>query len=440
MGAKLLRSRIHQARRRLEGREAPRWLQSTLRFGAPLRARDPDQLLSELRAQGLIVRPGRHTLYLPPQPGLEAALGPVARAFPPRCGFKLLKRFAAPERARYLHETDALGEAALLGGIHEHMLAAAALHDAGLGPRPCDVVHLRAAGGTDLTVLVLEHVDGRTPTLDEHGALLRALDGQRARGRLRLANPSGFDCGDFAAPDCNGNLLATDEGLRYIDAQLFLFDVPAVIGDVVERHREVLHFGDRLAAVRGGEGFLYQALPGRRDPGRRDPDHRWTLLEQLLGPDELHDRVVFDVCCNAGLMMAGALHRGARWAVGWDLPPVAAAARDLLPLLGAGRSTVIGRRLEPDVRLVDDLPPWLEAEGSVALFLAAWHHVGFPPGVGDLPWTTLVYEGREHEDAATTNANLSTMEQRWGCRATASRVITDGLCGPRPLVRLERRR
>lgn len=441
MGAKLLRSRLHRAQRRLRGYSAPPWLQSTLSFDTPLFDGGPGPLHAELLGRGLTVRPGRHTLYLPPQPGLAAALGPVVEAFGPECGFKILRRFAKPRDARYLYQTDALGEAALLGGIHEQALAAAALADLGLGPRVYDVVHLRARG-TDLTVLVLEHVRGRVPTDPEHQMLLEALEVQRRRGRLRLANPSGFECGDFAGPDCNGNLIATEQGLRYVDAQVFLFDLPAVIGDVVERHREVLHFGDRMSVVRGGEGFLYQALPGRRDPGRRDPDHRWQTLDALLHEHgiTLRDRAVLDVCCNAGLMMAGALQRGCRWAVGWDLPDVATAARQLLPLLGAGRSTVIGRQLGPEVRLVDDLPPWLRAEGSVALFLAAWHHVGFPAGVGELPWSTLVYEGREHEETATTQANITTMEQRWGCRAVASRVISDGLCGPRPLVLLQRRR
>lgn len=437
MGTKLLRSRIQQVHRRLRGQAAPRWLQSTLRFDVPLRAASPEAMHAELQRLGLTVLEGRHTLYLPPQPGLELALGPAVAAFPSECGFKLLKRFAAPEHAHYLYRTDARGEAALLGSIHDRALAAAALADLGLGPRLYDVVHLRASG-VDLTALVVEHVEGRTPQPEEHRALLQALDRARASGRLRLANPSGYECGDFAAPDCNGNLVATEQGLRYVDAQLFLFDLNAVIGDAVECHREVLHFGDRMATVRGGQGFLYQALPGRHDPGRRDPELRWQGLDELLGPHALEQRVVLDVCCNAGLMMAGGLRRGARWAVGWDLPPVAAAARDLLPLLGAGRSTIVGRPLGPDARLADDLPPWLRAEGAVALFLAAWHHVGFPAGVGELPWSTLVYEGREHEDEATTASNVATMEQRWGCTARRRRVITDGLCGPRPLVLLER--
>ncbi len=435
VGAKLLRTRLRQAQRRLRGQTAPDWLQATLSFDTPLRATDAARLHEELCERGLTVMQGRHTLYLGPQAGLREALGPAVDAYPPTCGFKLLKRFSHPEHARYLHETDALGEAALLGGIHEQALATAALAAHDLGPRLVDVVHLRA-GNTDITALVLEHVDGRSPTLAEHAELLTRLDELRERGWMTLANPSGYECSDFAAPECNGNLLVDDDGLRYVDPQLFLFDMPQVIGNVVDRHREVLHFGDRLGVVRQGQGFLYQGLPGRGDPGRRDPDDRWGHLDALLaaGGVSLDDRVVMDVCCNAGMMMAGALHRGARWSLGWDLPAVASAAGELLPLLGAGRSTVTGRTIDDSVRFVDDVPAWLAPSDGVCLFLAAWHHVGFPPGVGDLPWRWLVYEGREHEEAEITAANIATMEQRWNCKAVTSRVVTDGLCGPRPVI------
>lgn len=443
MGVKLLRARWRDAQRRWQGHAPTPWLQATLTFEAPLEASTPEALREELLGLGLVVHEGRHTLYLPPQPGLRQALGPVVDAFEPGCGIKLLKRLAPPHAARWLHETDALGEAALLGGIHQQALAAAALCALDLGPRCIDVAHVRGRAAS-MTAMIVEHVDGRPPTLADHARLLEQLDALRARGLLELANPSGYACGDFAAPDCNGNLRMQGSALRYVDPQVLLFDVPAVIDLVVERHREVLHFGDRLGVVSGGQGFLYQALPGRREPGRRDPDDRFARLVPLLEAHgaTLSDRVVFDVCCNAGLMMAGALARGARWAVGWDLPPVAAAARELLPLLGAGRSTVIGRPLHEGVALVDDVPPHVHAPGrpaeGVCLFLAAWHHVGFPAGVGALPWRWLVYEGREHEDAAITRANVATMEARWQCRAVGSHVLADGLCGPRPVVLLAR--
>jgi len=469
VGAKLLRARLRHVQRRLLGQASVPWLQRTLAFDVPLRAHDGEALRAELLGLGLVVHEGRHTLYLPPQPGLREALGPVADAFGPGCGIKLLKRFAAPHEARWLHETDALGEAALLGGIHRQALAAAALHAMGLGPRCIDVVHLRtpkAFGASSITAMIVEHVDGRAPTLAEHARLLAELDALRSRGLLSLANPSGYACGDFAAPDCNGNLLVVEDdpptpgmaprtapergtsataGLRYVDPQVLLFDMPAVIDEVVGRHRDVLHFGDRFGVVAGGERFLYQALPGSREPGRREPDDRFARMEPLLAAHgaSLEGRVVFDVCCNAGLMMAGALHRGARWAVGWDLPPVAAAARELLPLLGAGRSTVVGRMLSEPASLVDDLPAHVHVPGQaregVCLFLAAWHHVGFPAGVGELPWRWLVYEGKEHEPAEVTRANVATMAARWQCQAITSRVFADGLCGPRPVVLLARR-
>ena len=41
-----------------------------------------------------------------------------------------------------------------------------------------------------------------------------------------MVNPGIYACTDFDAPGCNGNLLVTTEGdLRYVDPQLFMFDL-----------------------------------------------------------------------------------------------------------------------------------------------------------------------------------------------------------------------
>jgi len=218
------------------------------------------------------------------------------------------------------------------------------------------------------------------------------------------------------------------------------FDRDRVIDAVIARHEETLHFGDVLTVVKGGDRFLYQDVPGRSDPGRRDTDTRITEITAMLARHDVHfaDNVVFDVCCNSGMMMGEALARGARWSVGWDLPRVAAAADDLLSVLGAGRSQVHGVGISNDTVFVDDVPAWLSADDAICLFLAAWHHVRFPEGVGDLPWTSLVYEGQENESAEVTAENITTMERTWRCAAVESSTHSDGICGPRPLVLFQR--
>lgn len=217
-------------------------------------------------------------------------------------------------------------------------------------------------------------------------------------------------------------------------------DRAALTDRVIERHEETLHFGDVLSVVNGGERFLYQDVPGRRAPGRRDTTSRIEAIEAMLARHGggFAGRTVFDVCCNSGMMMGEALARGARWAVGWDLPGVASAADELLGSLGASRSSVHGVSIDDDTDFASAVPAWLPVDGSVCLFLAAWHHVSFPTGIAAIPWEYLVFEGKENEAPEVTAANFAEMEQRWSAKVLESSTHADGICGPRPLALLRR--
>jgi hypothetical protein len=442
VGFKLARQRLrHSAREPLHG-----WGKQVDSYRTRFAGTDVEGLRAALREHSLQVAEGRHTIYVPPQPGREAVFGAeLMAAFPPQAGIKLLKNFAHPSRARYHYEAGSLAEAALLGPIGNQVFAAAALYAYELGPRPYDLVHLTGTrAGVDMTAVMCEHVDGRIPSVAEYEAFIAELRALEQRGLFRFANPSRYDCNDFFPPDCNGNLITNADGPRYVDPQAFLFESDKVVADVLAKREQTLHFGDVLTVVNAGQRFLYQEIPGASANARRGTGERWQAIEGLLARHRvrLDRRVVFDVCCNSGMMMHGSLARGAHWAFGWDLPAVAEAADRLLPLLGSGRSTVFGRQLGLDTNLRADLPDWAarycEDRGGVCLFLAAWHHINFPPGVGELPWTDLIYEGQENEQVATTDQNVATMAERWRARELERIVIRDGLCGPRPLAYLRR--
>lgn len=442
VGIKLARQRMQQGKREpLHG-----WGTQVHRYRTAFAGVDVEALRAALREHSLQVAEGRHTIYVPPQPGREAVFGAeLMAAFPPEVGIKLLKNFAPPSRARYHYESGSLAEAALAGPIGNQVFATAALYAYELGPRPFDLVHLTSADGrVDMTAVLCEHVDGHTPSVPEYEQFIAQLRALETRGLFRFANPSRYDCNDFFPPDCNGNLLIGAAGPRYVDPQLFLFDERAVVQDVLAQREAVLHFGDVLTIVHAGQRFLYQEVPGASSNARRGTGERWRAIEGLLARHQvrLERRVVFDVCCNSGMMMHGSLTRGAHWAFGWDLPAVAEAADRLLPLLGSGRTSVFGRQINLDTNFRADLPEWAarrcEAHGGVGLFLAAWHHVDFPPGVGELPWTHMIYEGRENEQDETTDKNVATMAERWRTRELERIIIRDGLCGPRPLVLLQR--
>lgn len=438
VGIKLVRQRLRQGKREpVHG-----WGTQVGRVAVPFAGADLDALRAALHP--LRIAEGRHTIYVPPQPGREAIFGAELLAgFPPEVGIKLLKNFAPPSRARYHYESGALAEAALLGPIGNQVFATAALYAYELGPRPYDLVHL-AGARVDMTAIMTEHVDGQTPSVAEYEQFMTTLRELESRGLFRLANPSRYECNDFFPPDCNGNLITSAAGPRYVDSQVFLFDEPKVITNVLAARESALHFGDVLTVVSAGQRFLYQEVPGASSNARRGTGERWQAIEGLLARHRvgLDRRIVFDVCCNSGMMMHGSLARGAHWAFGWDLPAVADAADRLLPLLGSGRSSVFGRQLGLDTDLRADLPEWAASwaseHGGLGLFLAAWHHIDFPPGIGELPWTELLYEGQENELLATTEANVATMAERWRAHELERIIIRDGLCGPRPVVLLRR--
>jgi hypothetical protein len=448
VGAKLVRQRVlRRDRERLHA-----WGERSDRYPIPFAGANIDALRVALRAASLRFAEGRHTLYVPPQPGREAVFGAeLLAAFPPEAGIKVLKNFDAPSRVRYSFESSSAAEDALLGPIGNQGFNAAALYAYELGPRPYDIVHLRGAAessgqAVDMTAIVAEHIDGRVPSEAEHQGFIAALQRLEQRGVFRFLGHSGYDNGDFAGPGCNDNLITGPGGPRYVDTQVFDFAGEQVIEDVLATREDVLHFGDVLTIVNAGQRFLYQAVPGAKSNARRGTGERWQTLDGLLARHQVRfdGRAVFDICCNSGMMMHGALARGGHWAFGWDLPAVAEAADRLLPLIGAGRTTLFGRQLDLDTEFDADLPAWAmqwgRAHGGVALFLAAWHHIGFPARIGALPWTHMIYEGSENEADETTAANLVTMAERWGVRELERVIIRDGICGPRPVLLLARAR
>ena len=75
--------------------------------------------------------------------------------------------------------------------------------------------------------------------------------------------------------------------------------------------RKDLHYGDEYA-LKGGR-YLYQSIPAIGATGRRNSRRRWAAIRSML--DEagigLRSRVVLDIACNAGIIMAAALSEGA---------------------------------------------------------------------------------------------------------------------------------
>ena len=100
---------------------------------------------------GLHLRTGKHTVYLPPQEGLDRLLGSVTEMYPPDVGFKVLKNFGEPTKVSYIVNADIRRITEhILGPVTNQALAANTLFALGLGPQCYGVIHLRS-GSRDIT-------------------------------------------------------------------------------------------------------------------------------------------------------------------------------------------------------------------------------------------------------------------------------------------------
>ncbi len=400
-----------------------------------------DALASCLRARRVRFSEGLHTIYLPPQPGLESVLGECVQGYPPQAGFKILKIAAPPHEAIYRVDARQHWVASKwMGGVLNQVDAANLLFGLGLGPRLFDLAELRA-GDCRLTSFVSEHVEGGPPSASEHAQFVHELESllSQWKNAIAIVAAEGLEHGDFLPPDCNANLIrrASDGALFYVDFQQFrLLDRNPLIAHVLDSARSHFHFGGSLLH-RGGGKYLYQSVPGM-ETGKRDTRYRTERICDMLRGQGLdfEDRLVLDVGCNSAMMLAAALSRGARWGMGWDLPELVSAAERLQGLLGNTRLTLVPGTLEAESALEAGVPDWLRPrlQGSIVFFLAVWRHVGWPAALAKIPWKALVFEGHEMDAQEESQENFRRMAALWGCRLVAQDNLIDGDSDWRPLA------
>lgn len=404
-----------------------------------------DDILAFLSKHGVKYHEGRHTFYVPPQQGLDQILGPFVASYPADAGFKILKNIGSGDHQSYLHvdrEPYPWAERILLGSAQDVFDGACLAEILELGPRVYDLVTLKN-GTMSLTCYVVQHIAGQNPSMNDYHGFMERLKEYMDQGVLGVALPQGLECGDFARPDCNANLIKGADGkCYYVDFQHFILkDRNKLIDSILAREVAHLHFGEPHFLTR--KEFLYQEIPGLCQAAKRDTTKRWSTIKALLDAQEvsLKDRLLLDICCNTGMMLACGLSEGAFWGLGWDLPEVAGPANRIQRMLGNSRVQITGCRLGEDYALTQDIPSHLRPrlKGSVVFYLAASQHVGFIGGLATTPWEFLVYEGHEKDHGETVVKNLETMKQKWGCHVVAQRTIKDGHCGERPLALLMRR-
>ncbi len=431
----LLRFLEHRLRS-LKNRESlglEHFVQTVSRFEIPENDyADAPSLIAFLQKSGITFVESSHTIYLPPQDGLAKVFGGTSSNYPPDAGFKILKNFEPPETANYLNQNfiHAKRELEITGALSNQVEAANTLFALGLGPELYDLIELKN-GSVSMSCFVCRHVAGEAPDEKEHAGFIEQINSHVEAGRFSLASIAGVRDDDFLdAPGCNGNLLKEEKSgqLHYVDFQQFLPTIPKVLDHILDGARTDLHFGD-TRLVTGNKKFLYQAIPSTNHVAKRDTNARWPKILSLLASQKisLENRVVLDVCCNSGLVLALALHEGARWGLGWDLPKVIQHSRKILPALGASRTTLFPAELSPGYALSRDVPDWLSSktEGAVLFYLAAVEHVGLIEDLGKTPWKTLIFEGHQGDSEAQLQEQFQKIEQLWGATLKKATTMND---------------
>jgi hypothetical protein len=390
-----------------------------------------DSFFAELKAQRLPYSTGGHAIYLPPETVEQTAFRILSNFYPANSGLKIVKHPGGLSDSMYVSPTE--GESRLhLRLIHNlrHLtLVANLLHVNDVGPRLHDLVELDCNGNL-WTAFVMEHVEKPVTSEADCEKGIKTIRELEQKGLLKVILPAGFDDAEFQCPACSGNAFQTRDGkFRYIDFQNFsLTGYDAYLESVASDAAEASHFGDK-SLIRGGR-YLYQSVPGVRFSGKRNVEVRMQTLMELMAQAgvSVENRLVLDVGCNIGMMMAQYLKLGALWCHGWDQEVVVPHTERLLYALGCTRFSTSGGVISKSIRLQDGLAPQLlpHLEACAISYLAVRGHIDWLDALAEIPWGFMVYEGHEGETTAQSLQYLNEFKQRVPFRIAAQSEYADG--------------
>lgn len=384
---------------------------------------------------------GAHALYLSPIAWEQSALADLRAHYPPDAGLKVVRQEGSISSGSYV--SPGPYSRLQIGMLHSHAqlsVAANVLHLSGVGPRPYDLIEIAFPDGIHVAY-VGRHVQGRAPSRDEWSATMAALQRLRADDVLNVVAPGGFEHIDFREPDCNGNALVDSRGVvHYVDFQNFVLgDYESFLERAAREASAATHFGE-ASWLRGGR-YLYQTVPGLRLPAKRDVERRMAVISEMLAlsGSTLAGSTVLDVGCNLGMIIASYLRLGAAWCHGWDLPSVTPFTERLLLGVGCTRFSLSGAALSANYPLRRDVPEFvLTGRPVIVSYLAVRGHLGWLAELGTLPWSTLIYEGHEHEGRAATMEHLEQFCALTSARVAEIATYRDGDSEPRELAILTR--
>jgi hypothetical protein len=141
----------------------------------------------------------------------------------------------------------------------------------------------------------------------------------------------------------------------------------------------------------------------------------------------IYGRLVLDLGCNIGGMIAQYLKLCARWCHGWDRDFLTPHTEKLLLALGCTRFTTTGGDIDQDKDLEADLPQFLHSalDGCVISFLAVRGHLGWLKALGRIPWSFIIYEAHEGESKADFDRHIKEFNGLVGVRVAAQTTYID---------------
>ena len=336
-----------------------------------------------LQNRNVSYREGSHAIYVAPDALSNTAFEPVMLNYPADAGLKIMKNDGPADESKYL-VGRAKGDSRIqLGMVQGHRylsLVANLLCAQGVGTRLYDLVNIQCENRV-WTAYVVRDVHNRTPSRSECHDGVQKLKSLDEEGIIKVILADGFNDEEFECPGCANNALVDEHGnFRYIDFQNFLLgDYEKFLTNLATDAAAQTHFGD-TSLLRGGR-YLYQSIPGVRLPAKRDVANRMKTLTSLLQQAgvSVADRVVLDLGCNIGMMMAEYLKLGAKWCHGWDRALTVPHTEKMLLALGCTRFSTTGTDIAQSQNLRAEVPQHVarSLDGCVVSYLAVRGHLNW---------------------------------------------------------------
>jgi hypothetical protein len=398
------------------------------------------ELINWLKAKNIEFYEGGHTIYLPPQEQLKDLFYPLFSLYPQDAGLKILKDFKGANESRYVTKevkpNHLTSYCYVMSRPFELLRIANYLFLAALGAKIYDLIQIKA-GLKLYTAYVIQHITGQEPNADDWTIF---LDNLRTEFRKRIIMPKNRDWlkhNDFCPPASYRNAIRSekDNKLYYVDFQAFIFrNENKYLTNLTDRIREIVHFGKKHW-IRGSK-YLYQSILNDNN-GKRDTTFRWLWLKKLMQENriDMSGKVVFDIGCNAGMMLHCALAEGAFWGLGWDKDDIAKSADSLLSALGDTRYNLFGGNISQVTDFYSYIPHHLRnKKDGILLLLAMRKHIGFPEYIKHLPVKYIIYEGHQDESVKEAQAFLKQACSIFNCRVLQIDEYQDGDSLARPLA------